>query len=219
MQTNQQIPSAQSVALVRTLGGPVEFVDDYPVPIPGHDEVLAKVLYTGVCQSGTSIVLYDHRCRLFHRTPLILYPDLHTKAGTAAGPDGKPITAIKLPHIGGHEGIARIVALGPGLAQSDPAIRLGGLVGVRFSSRVCRRCEFCLAGTEQYCTRSTNHLHHEDGAFQEYVALDAGYLTLLPDDCDPVVMGPVLCAGVTAYKVTLSCELEAIERVLMWPRP
>jgi hypothetical protein len=44
-------------------------------------------------------------------------------------------------------------------------------------------------------------LHHEDGSFQEFIALDAGYLTILPDDVDPVVIGPVLCAGVTAYKV------------------
>lgn len=49
--------------------------------------------------------------------------------------------------------------------------------------------------------QSTNHLHHEDGSFQEYIALDADYLTVLPDDVDPVVMGPVLCAGLTAYKV------------------
>lgn len=48
-----EIPEKQTVALVRELGGPVEFVDDYPVQKPGLDEVLAKVLYTGVCQSGT----------------------------------------------------------------------------------------------------------------------------------------------------------------------
>ena len=48
-----KIPDRQTVALVRELGGPVEFVDDYPVQKPGQDEVLAKVLYTGVCQSGT----------------------------------------------------------------------------------------------------------------------------------------------------------------------
>lgn len=93
------------------------------------------------------------------------------------------------------------MALGPGRPQNDPTIQLGGLVGVRFSSRICRRCEFCLSGQEQYCSNSTNHLHHEDGAFQEYIALDADYLTILPNDCDPVVMGPVLCAGLTAYKV------------------
>lgn len=46
------IPSTQTVGLVRTLGGPVEFIEDYPVQTPGPDEVLARVLYTGVCQSG-----------------------------------------------------------------------------------------------------------------------------------------------------------------------
>jgi len=49
------IPKAQTVALVRELGGPVEFKDDYPVPVPGPNEVLTKVLYTGVCQSGMRI--------------------------------------------------------------------------------------------------------------------------------------------------------------------
>jgi len=124
--------------------------------------------------------------------------DLHTKNGTASGPDGRPITAIKLPHVGGHEGVGRIVAIGEGCSDD---IKLGGIVGIRFASRICRRCEFCLAGTEQYCVKSTNHLHNEDGAFQEYIALDAGYLCILPDDVNPEVIGPVLCAGLTAYKV------------------
>lgn len=51
----ESIPTTQMVAMVRELGGAVEFVTDYPVPTPGNSEVLAKVLYTGVCQSGTSI--------------------------------------------------------------------------------------------------------------------------------------------------------------------
>lgn len=78
------------------------------------------------------------------------------------------------------------------------------LVGIRFVSRICRRCDFCLAGREQHCVKSTNHLHDEDGSFQEYIALDADYLTILPDDIDPSVMGPVLCAGLTTYKVFTS---------------
>lgn len=49
-----EIPKTQTVALVRNLGGTVEFKTDYPVPVPGRNEVLAKVLYTGVCQSGKS---------------------------------------------------------------------------------------------------------------------------------------------------------------------
>ncbi|KAJ5452815.1 Polyketide synthase enoylreductase [Penicillium cf. griseofulvum] len=177
------IPQTQTVALVRSLGGEVEFKTDYPVPTPGRNEVLAQVLYTGVCQS-----------------------DLHTKSGTAAGPDGNPITKIKLPHVGGHEGIGRVVALGPDITHAA-GLKVGGLVGIRFASRICRRCEFCLAGTEQYCVASTNHLHHEDGSFQQYIALDADYLTVLPDDVDAKVMGPVLCAGLTAYKAVLNANV------------
>lgn len=97
------------------------------------------------------------------------------------------------------------MALGP---NCDPDLKVGGLVGIRFASRICRRCEFCLAGTEQYCVKGTNHLHHEDGSFQQYIALDADNLTILPDDIDPKVIGPVLCAGVTAYKVRISSTHE-----------
>ncbi|KAK4579945.1 hypothetical protein LTR86_000147 [Recurvomyces mirabilis] len=165
-------------------------------PIPGRDEVLAKVLYTGVCQS-----------------------DLHTARGTAAGPDGNPITDIKLPHVGGHEGVGRIIALGPGIPERDSTICIGALVGIRFASRVCRRCEFCLGGEEQYCrslgSKATNHLHHEDGAFQEYVCLDAGYLTLLPGDVDPVLAAPTLCAGLTAWKAVRNAGVKVGEWVIV----
>lgn len=51
--STHKIPKTQTVALVRRLGGPVEFVHDQIVIMPGRDEVLAKVLYTGVCQSGS----------------------------------------------------------------------------------------------------------------------------------------------------------------------
>lgn len=51
---SDEIPQTQTVALVRELGGSVEFREGYPVPTPGPNEVLAKVLYTGVCQSGQS---------------------------------------------------------------------------------------------------------------------------------------------------------------------
>lgn len=108
-----KIPKTQTVVLVHRLGETVEFVDDYPVKMPGRDEVLAKVLYTGVCKSGLSRPtgpkdMADHA--LYPRCQISIQ-----QKGTAAGPDGSPITAIKLPHIDGHEGVGRLVALGPGL--------------------------------------------------------------------------------------------------------
>ena len=176
--------TTQTAALVYKQGDPVHIVHDYPIPTPGDNEVLAKVLYTGVCQS-----------------------DLHTAHGTAAGPEGAPITSIKLPHLGGHEGVARIVALGPNVKPVDNDIRPGRLVGVRFAARVCHRCEYCLEGQEQYCAKMTNHLHNHDGCFQEYMVLDATYLTLLPDDVDLITTGPTLCAGLTSYRVCSSVTI------------
>ena len=38
--------------------------------------------------------------------------------------------------------------------------------------------------------------------------LDTNYLTLLPQDIDPKVIGPVLCAGVTAYKAVKNANLK-----------
>jgi alcohol dehydrogenase, propanol-preferring len=46
------IPKTQTAAVVTKLGGKVEFRDNYPIPTLGDNEILAKVLYTGVCQSG-----------------------------------------------------------------------------------------------------------------------------------------------------------------------
>ena len=50
--SEQDIPKTQTAAIVPKQGGPVSFDDNYPVTLPGDDEILVKVLYTGVCQSG-----------------------------------------------------------------------------------------------------------------------------------------------------------------------
>lgn len=79
---------------------------------------------------------------------------------------------------------------------------MGALVGIRFPAAVCHECEFCKSGREQHCGKMINHLHHRDGSFQEYCVLDRSYLTVLPAGIDPKVVGPALCAGLTAYKVS-----------------
>jgi alcohol dehydrogenase, propanol-preferring len=189
------IPKTQLAATVPKQGGPVVFVEDYPVPEPGENEVLVKVLYTGVCQSGKQINRH-------HSFPCSrLSTDLHTARGTATGADGKPITNIKLPHVGGHEGVGRIVSFGPNTNPTD-TVKIDTLVGIRFLSRVCHSCEYCTSDREQHCAKGRNHLHHEDGSFQQYCVLDLKYLTVLPEGMDEKVLGPVLCAGVTAYKVS-----------------
>ncbi|KAK7404032.1 hypothetical protein QQX98_010205 [Neonectria punicea] len=44
---------------------------------------------------------------------------------------------------------------------------------------------------------------------------NAGYLTLLPDDIDPVTVGPVLCAGLTSYKAVKNANVKAGDWVVV----
>jgi D-arabinose 1-dehydrogenase-like Zn-dependent alcohol dehydrogenase len=59
---------------------------------------------------------------------VVFLTDLHTKNGTAAGADGRNITNIKLPHIGGHEGVGRVIAIADGVKGN---VKPGDLVGIR----------------------------------------------------------------------------------------
>lgn len=52
------IPETQTVALFEKQGGDIIFKTDYPVSRPGPNEVLVKVLYSGVCQSGKQVPLF-----------------------------------------------------------------------------------------------------------------------------------------------------------------
>lgn len=63
------LPQVQTVATVPELGGELKFVHDYPVPKPGQNEVLAKVLYSGVCQSGASSTTFPLSCNACKLTP------------------------------------------------------------------------------------------------------------------------------------------------------
>jgi hypothetical protein len=84
------------------------------------------------------------------------------KNGTAASTTEDPTTKIKFSHVGGHEGVGRIIVLGPEV--KDP-IKTGLLVGIRFLSRVATNATTVLPDMSKYRAKSTNHLHHEDGSF------------------------------------------------------
>ncbi|OJD13355.1 alcohol dehydrogenase 1 [Blastomyces percursus] len=75
------IPTTQWAQVADKIGGPLEY-RKIPVPIPGHDEVLVNVKYSGVCHT-----------------------DLHAMMGDWPLP-------VKMPLVGGHEGAGVVVARG-----------------------------------------------------------------------------------------------------------
>ena len=78
------IPQTMRAAVVRGFGQPLS-IEEWPVPRPGHGEVLVRIAASGVCHT-----------------------DLHAA-------DGDWPVKPTLPFIPGHEGIGRVAALGSGV--------------------------------------------------------------------------------------------------------
>ncbi|MFP5438154.1 MAG: alcohol dehydrogenase AdhP [Bacteroidia bacterium] len=78
------IPKTMKAAVVRAFGQPLK-IEEVPVKMPGTNEVLVKVIASGVCHT-----------------------DLHAV-------DGDWPVKPKMPLIPGHEGVGYVVAVGPGV--------------------------------------------------------------------------------------------------------
>ncbi|OBZ72790.1 Alcohol dehydrogenase 1 [Grifola frondosa] len=147
------IPRTQRAAIVETTGAPLKIVDDHPVKQPSElapGECLVHLDCTGVCHT-----------------------DLHAKNGDW------PIQA-KLPLIGGHEGVGKIVAIG-GHTQDSP-VKVGDRVGIKWLAYSCLQCEPCKKGLEQSCLNGRYSGFNVDGTFSHTEAAS------------------ILCAGVTTYR-------------------
>jgi len=172
MATPITIPLTQKAAILEAHNAPYVVRTDYPVKQPSElapGECLIKLEYSGVCHS-----------------------DLHIRNADWANKS-------KLPLIGGHEGIGRVVAIGP---HSESAVKVGDRVGVKWIGNVCGQCEMCRKGHESSCHISFTNTHgfRIDGTFQEYVVSFVNYVSPIPEDIDGATATPLLCAGLTVYK-------------------
>lgn len=51
--------------------------------------------------------------------------------------------------VGGHEGVGKIVKLGPG--SDNSGVKLGDRVGIKWVAGICGSCEPCRAGADANC--------------------------------------------------------------------
>lgn len=141
-------------------------IDELDVPDPGPNEALVKVDFSGVCHT-----------------------DLHAANGDW------PVKP-QPPFVPGHEGVGRVVAVGPGVTR----VSVGDVVGNAWLWSACGECEYCESGWETLCPAQQNSGYSVNGSFGEYMLVDARYAPLIPDGVDLSAVGPILCAGVTVYK-------------------
>jgi propanol-preferring alcohol dehydrogenase len=139
---------------------------EWPVPEPGPGQILVKTEACGVCHT-----------------------DVHAWHGDW------PVKPSP-PFIPGHEGIGRVVGVGPGVTM----VREGDRVGVPWLYSACGHCEYCLSAWETVCGEAQFGGYTKNGGFAEYILADPNYVAHIPADLKSTEAAPIICAGITTYK-------------------
>lgn len=95
----------------------------------------------------------------------------------------------------GHEGIGRIVSLGPDVV----GLSAGDRVGITFLGWTCGECVYCRSGRERFCIKQKNTGYTIDGAMAGYAIAAARQLVRVPEGSAASNVAPLCCAGWTAY--------------------
>ncbi|KAF9892276.1 alcohol dehydrogenase [Aspergillus nanangensis] len=130
----------------------------------------------------------------------VCHGDVYSRDG--GGP--APAAPIR-PLVGGHEGIGEIISVG----EPNQGFAVGDLVGIAWRGQVCKVCQSCREGAENYCEQQQIVGMHMDGTFQRYVAFPVDQLIRIPPSLDRAAACPILCAGVTAYTALRKMQPEA----------
>lgn len=111
-----------------------------------------------------------------------------------------------LPVTGSHEGTGIVIARGNKVVGFQINDRV--LAGQTFGR--CGECDIC-KGPENYrhyCeNRETMMSVERNGAWQEYLVVDAREAAKIPDEMSFMTAAPLACAGVTSWRSVLQCDL------------
>src|SRR5213596_131413 len=118
----------------------------------------------------------------------VCHTDLHIVEGE--------MPPARLPLVPGHQVVAVVERLGPGLTHPAP----GSRVGAAWLYASCDACAACRRGDENLCERITFTGYHVNGGYAEYMLARAGYVYPLPGSFDDAHAAPLLCAGIIGYR-------------------
>jgi propanol-preferring alcohol dehydrogenase len=115
----------------------------------------------------------------------------------------------KRPIIPGHE----VVGIVDRVGSDVRTVREGDRVGIAWLQGTCRRCEFCLAGRENLCARTTFTGYHVDGGYAEYAIVGAEFAYAIPATFSDDEAAPLLCAGIIGYRALRLSEVKPGQRL------
>lgn len=168
--SSSEVPSHHKAIVYDKPGEISTKVETIETPKPGVGEVLINLTHSGVCHSDQAVMC--------NRWPWLPAP---TQAG----------------QVGGHEGVGKVVALGPGAETAG--VKVGDRVGIKWLSSVCGNCIACLSGRDACCPSAKISGFYTPGTFQQYALGPAHYVTPIPDGVPSDLAAPLLCGGVTVY--------------------
>lgn len=134
----------------------------------------------------------------------LCFTDVHIWKGEHAPP--------ALPLIMGHEGVGRVVALGPNASR----LKIGDRVGIGYVHSACGHCRDCLTGGENYCPDFDATGYSIQGCFAEYVCLRDQWANKIPNGITPVEAAPLMCAGAASYASIKKTEVQAGDTVAIF---
>lgn len=120
----------------------------------------------------------------------------------------KGVFPIKLPVTASHEGTGTVIGMGSAVTRYKVGDRV--LAGQTFGR--CGDCEIC-SGPENYrhyCEGREPMMSVEgrNGAFQEYLVVDAREASPIPDKLSFTTAAPLACAGMTSWRAINQADLK-----------
>ncbi|MFI9455588.1 alcohol dehydrogenase [Amycolatopsis sp. WAC 01375] len=107
------------------------------------------------------------------------------------------------PMVPGHEIAGVVAAVGSDVTK----YQVGDRVGVGCMVDSCGECEYCLAGTEQFCLKGNIQTYNgvgfdgenTYGGYSRQIVVKDGFVCRIPEGIGLDVAAPLLCAGITTY--------------------
>ncbi len=109
--------------------------------------------------------------------------------------DGELLNPLR-PVVPGHEIVGRVDAIGSGVTGFTPGAR----VGVPWLGHACGSCPYCAESRENLCDDPRFTGYTRDGGYATHVVADAAFCFPLPDNGDPALLAPLLCAGLIGWR-------------------
>lgn len=111
--------------------------------------------------------------------------------------------AAIFPMVPGHEIAGVVAAVGADVTK----YQIGDRVGVGCMVDSCGECEYCLAGTEQFCVKGNVQTYNgvgfdgenTYGGYSRQIVVKDAFVCRIPEGIELDVAAPLLCAGITTY--------------------